>query len=197
MSAPETQAPGAARGPPVRLAACELRITEASDFSRGATLRSAAESHGVALPPPGRVLVTGAPPALCVRPGRWLLLEPPGGAAGAGPPWLDAAAAQVALVDLSSALAAFVLSGAGAPGVLSRGCRLDLDPARFAAGSAAATIVAQVSVVLAALPAGILLLTPASTARHFRDWLIGAARAFELRELAAMPVTELFGVRSL
>jgi hypothetical protein len=38
----------------------------------------------------------------------------------------------------------------------------------------------QVSVILVALPSGLLLLTPASTARHVREWLVSTAKPFVL-----------------
>jgi len=37
-----------------------------------------------------------------------------------------------------------------------------------------------VPVILVALAAGVLLLTPASTARHLREWLVATARPFGL-----------------
>ena len=56
---------------------------------------------------------------------------------------------------------------------------------------------AQVSVTLAALPAGVLLLTPASTARHFREWLTAAAAPFALAPYTEMSFPELCGDESL
>jgi sarcosine oxidase subunit gamma len=92
--------------------------------------------------------------------------------------WQTRCAGRGAAVDLSSALAAFHLAGPAAREVLARGCRLDLDREAFPSGHAAATMMAQVSTVLAALPSGLLLLTPSSTARHFRDWLASSAKPF-------------------
>jgi hypothetical protein len=40
---------------------------------------------------------------------------------------------------------------------------------------------------------GMLILTPASTARHFREWLEGAARPFGLAPGAEVSVTALSG----
>ena len=77
--------------------------------------------------------------------------------------------------------------------VLRRGCRLDLDPGVFAAGSAAATQMAQVAVTLAALPGGLLLVTPASTARHLREWLMQVGRAFGIAAVSDVTVAALSG----
>ena len=46
---------------------------------------------------------------------------------------------------------------------------------------------AQVAVTLAVLPAGVLLLTPSSTARHFQEWLAAAARSFDFTLLPGVP----------
>jgi sarcosine oxidase subunit gamma len=85
------------------------------------------------------------------------------------------------------------LAGPAVSDVLARGCRLDLHPAAFLPGSAAATSMAQVSVTLARLHAGWLLLTPSSTARHLREWLAAAARPFGLLERGNVNVAALSG----
>jgi len=77
--------------------------------------------------------------------------------------------------------------------VLARGCRLDLHDDAFASGSAASTHMAQVTVTLAALPAGWLLLTPSTTARHFREWLTVTARPFGVASRADVTVATLSG----
>jgi sarcosine oxidase gamma subunit len=77
-----------------------------------------------------------------------------------------------------------------------RGCRLDLDPDVFPAGSAAATIMAQVSVTIMALSSGVLLLTPATTARHFYEWLASAAKPFGFVAQPALSFSMLSGDRA-
>jgi sarcosine oxidase subunit gamma len=141
-----------------------------------AELRALAAGVGVPLAALGRGERAGPHLTLAVRPERWLLIGPPASLPAA--PWQARCTGLGAAVDLSSALAAFHLAGPAAREVLARGCRLDLDPAVFPAGHAAATIMTQVPTVLAALPSGMLLLTPASTARHFRDWLASSAKPF-------------------
>lgn len=140
---------------------------------RGRTeeMAALAARRGVALPAMGRVAVTGERVALCVRPQRWLLLTPaiqPGAAAA---DWRAACDGVGVAVDLSSGLVVFSLTDPSTCAAFARGCRLDLDSLAFPAGHAAATIVAQVSVILARVADGLLLLTPATTARHFREWL--------------------------
>src|SRR4029077_5615429 len=106
----------------------------------------------------------------------------------------EAACARVgAAVALSSGLAAWHLAGPRVREVLSRACRLDLDPQVFPAGSAAATLMAQVAVILAVLPSGLLLLTPATTARHLREWLASTAKPFGLVPGADVTVAAVSG----
>lgn len=164
----------------VSLAACNADVVEIAAFrDRASELESLAASHGVTLPARGEVRVVAADHvALSVRPGRWLLLSPP------APPGESARDGQRifagvgAVIDHSSGLAALYLAGQTWRELLKRGCRLDLDPRVFPAGTAAATIIAQVPATLAALPWGLLLLTPATTARHFREWLAATAAPF-------------------
>jgi sarcosine oxidase subunit gamma len=88
------------------------------------------------------------------------------------------------------------LTGPAVPEVLARGCRLDLHPAAFVPGSAAASSMAQVPVTIAALSVGWLLLTPASTARHFSEWLTATAGPFGFAPAAGVTVASLSGERT-
>jgi sarcosine oxidase subunit gamma len=149
---------------------------------RGAqgALEDLARSQGEALPGPGEAHCRAPRLSLCVRPQRWLLLQP---ADAADAPertraWQDGCRGLAAAVDVSSALSVFLLSGVPVREVLARGCRLDLHPREFRPGMAASTIMAQVPVILAALPGGMLLLSPSSTAQHLREWLEATARPF-------------------
>jgi sarcosine oxidase subunit gamma len=164
----------------VSLATCRADIVEIAAFrGRASELQSVAASHGVTLPARGEARFVAADTlALSVRPERWLLLSPaaaPGESARVGQRIF---AGVGAVIEHSSGLAAFYLAGQAWREVLKRGCRLDLDPRVFPPGAAAATIIAQVSVTLAALTRGPLLLTPATTARHFREWLTATAAPF-------------------
>ncbi len=48
---------------------------------------------------------------------------------------------------------------------------------------------AQVSVIITTMPAGFLLLTPSTTAQHFREWFAASAKLYR-------PVVSLCGIRS-
>jgi sarcosine oxidase subunit gamma len=130
---------------------------------------------------------------LAVRPDRWLLVLAPAAPGASAARWQALLGTSGAVVELSAGLATFFLAGAPAREVLRRGCRLDLDPEVFAQGSAAATHMAQVAVTLAALPGGLLLVTPASTARHLREWLMQVGRAFGIAAVSDVTVAALSG----
>ena len=135
---------------------------------------------GMELPQRGRVSRDSHQMSLSVRPDRWLLLSPPQAPGEAASRWTKRCGACAAVIDLSSALTAFELSGASRRELLARGCRLDLHPDAFPESHAAATTVAQVPVILANLGSIFLLLTPSTTARHFSEWLRATGRPFGL-----------------
>jgi len=70
---------------------------------------------------------------------------------------------------------------------------IELHPDAFTPGRVAASHMAQVPVTLAALPAGWLLLTPSTTARHFREWLASTARPFGLAARTGATVASVSG----
>jgi heterotetrameric sarcosine oxidase gamma subunit len=188
VSGPESVSAG------VRLASCPADVVEiAALHGRARELERIAGARGIDLPVLGRVAVATDQLALCVRPARWLLLAPPAHSGATATLWSAACARVGAAVDLSSGLAAWHLAGPQVREVLSRGCRLDLDPEVFPAGRAAATIMVQVSVILAVLPSSVLLLTPLSTARHLREWLASTAKPFGLVLRADVTVAALPG----
>jgi heterotetrameric sarcosine oxidase gamma subunit len=181
--------------PDLALATLPADILEIAAFAGAAPelVRRGGEA-GWALPPPGRVSAAPAALSLAVRPERWLIVLAASRAAGTSAMrWQGLLGTSGAVVELSAGLAAFFLAGAPAREVLKRGCRLDLDPEVFTEGSAAATQMAQVAVTLAALPGGLLLLTPASTARHLREWLMHAGRAFGIAAVSDVTVAALSG----
>jgi len=182
----------ASEAPGVELAACAVEIVELAAFrARASELSGISRGLGLELAAPGRVAAGSGQLSLCVQPGRWLLLLPPDSPGAQAALWQRACAGVAAVVDHSSGLVALHLAGAELREVLSRGCRLDLDPAFFPPGRAAATLMAQVAVILARLPAGIVLLTPASTARHVREWLTATGRPFGLTAGPDVTVAEL------
>ena len=181
MSAPEG----------IALASCPADIVELAPFrGRASEVARLAAERGIPLPSRGGVLARAGRAALSVRPERWLLLAPrasPGASAAA---W-QGLGGCAAVVDQSAALAAFLLAGPALGEMLARGCRLDLAPDAFPVGSAAATIMVQVPAILARLRRGMLLLTPATTARHLREWLVATSQPFGLALGADVGMSEL------
>lgn len=191
MSAAEGQA---AADLGVKVSRIEADLVELASFQeRMHVLKALAARRGLALPERGRVVTARDTLVLCVRPQRWLLLSAPAGAGVAAARWQEPCSGTAAVLDCSSALVALQVTGPSAREALVRGCRLDLDAAIFPPGAAAATIIAQVSAIIAALPSGFLLLTPATTGRHFREWLSTAAGAFGLAPSSDVNVTALSG----
>ena len=165
----------------IRLITLSADVVQIAHLRGGAReLAALAAARGWPLPGRGGVTAAARGVALGVQPGRWLLLSAPGSSTEAAGGWEAALRGCGVAVDLSSALRALYLTGPAVREVLARGCRLDLAPEVFRPGSAAATIVAQVPVILAALAAGILLLTPSTTARHFHEWLGSTASPYGL-----------------
>jgi sarcosine oxidase subunit gamma len=190
VSAPEpAQIPGAAT---LRLSDCAADVVELVALrDRAARLADIARGQGCLLPAHGRILRAAATLVVAARPERWLVLSAPAACGERAAIWQTACTGSAAVVDLSSALAALRLSGEAAAQLLARGCRLDLDRGTFPPGSAAATLIAQVSVVLVALDSGFLLLTPATTAQHLREWLLASGAPFGLQRAAGVTVAQL------
>lgn len=160
---------------------------------RNRELEGVAAARGLTLPGFSRVVSTARWLTMSVRPERWLVLQAstPGGARAAQ--WQSACTGIATVVDLSSALALLHLSGPMARELLARSCRVDLHESGLPTGRAIATIMAQTAVVIAAIPAGLLVLTPSTTARHFREWLLESARACALVPQSAGAMIEMFG----
>ena len=193
VSVPDT---GAAPGAPAGLACASLPadiIELAALRDRTHVLRALGARRGLNFPEFGRVARAREMVVLCTRPERWLVLTAPGPPGAALSLWREAGAGCAAAVDLSSAFASLYLAGPAVREVLARGCRLDLQDEAFASGSVASTHMAQVAVTLAALPAGWILLTPATTARHFREWLSAAAGPFGMASRTGVTVATLSG----
>jgi len=188
-SRPASGAPGGITCSPVAADLIEL----AARRERTQVLKALAARRGLPLPALGWIAAARTTLVLGVRPERWLLLSAPALPGVALSSWRSACAACAAAIELSSALSALHLVGPAVPDVLARACRLDLHPSAFVPGSTAATSMAQVHVVLAALPGGWLLLTPSSTARHFSEWLATTAAPFGFVSAAAVTLASLCG----
>ena len=178
----------------VRICSCAAAITEIG-AARGRTpdLVARMRERGIELPAIGRVAMGAERLLFCVRPSRWIVIVAPTGrdTGSSFVEWQQAGESLGGAVELSAAYVALLLQGSRSTDVLSRGCRLDLGSQVFPMGSAAATIIAQTRVCMAALPIGMLLLAPSSLARHFRDWLAGAAKPFGLMPQSTISMAEL------
>ena len=193
MSAPDSALPGEALAG-FSLGSLPADIIELAALrERTQVLKALAVRRGLAFPAVGWIVAARDTLLLSVRPERWLLLTAPGPPGSTLSLWRVPCSGCAAVVELSSGLSALHLAGPAVADVLARGCRLDLNPEAFVPGSAAATSMAQVSVILARLPGGWLLLTPSSTARHLRVWLATSARPFGLLERGNVKVTALSG----
>ncbi len=184
----------AGSAPGVRFGRCAADIVEVGALrGRGDAVAAIMQQQGLTPPTFGRITSVTGRLILSVRPGRWLLLTAPERAGASAAHWRAVCEDLGVAIDLSSGLSAWHLAGAAGREMLARGCRLDLDWREFPVGRAAATVIAQVSVALAALPSGLLLLTPSTTARHFHEWVTAAAQPFAPAPQADFSVGELCG----
>jgi methylglutamate dehydrogenase subunit D len=197
VSAPEA-AISAAVEPGIQLDDYRADVVEIAAFrGRARELESAAAGRGLTLPGFGRVVSTAGWLTLCVRPERWLVLQARTAAGARVALWQAACASAGAAVDLSSALTMLHLSGSRARELLGRSCRVDLHEHSLPTGRAVATVMAQAAVIIVTIPSGLLLLTPSTTARHFREWLIASAKLCGLLPQSMLGSVELFGSSGL
>ena len=168
----------------VEIAALRGRVRE---------LEGIAAARGLSLPGLGRVVATGRWLTLSVRPERWLVLQTATLAGTRAAQWQTACAGLGAVVDQSSALTVLHLAGPMARELLARSCRVDLHESSLPTGRVVATVMAQVAVIIAAIPSGMLVLTPATTTRHFREWIIASGRVCGLLPQSVRGAIEMFG----
>ena len=185
MSAPERLSPfgpgltpgrdGAAGGTPVILS--ERRVDIVQVMGTEATVRDIA---GLALPKPGRAEIAGNAMAVWIQPSSWLVIRPRGTEGSLARTLADASGGAVAVVDQSHGRAVLRLSGTDARDVLAKGCRLDLHPRAFSAGSAATTTIDHITVTIVQIDAAPTydLVLPANFAEAFLDWLRMSAAEF-------------------
>ncbi len=178
----------------ITLASCPADIVELAAFrARASDLARLAAAQDFALAAGGGTAARAGRLSLSVRPDRWLLLTTPAAPGESAALRREMCRGCGAVVDLSSALVAFLLAGTAVPEMLARACRLDLEGRAFPKGCAAATIMVQVPAILARLSAGMLLLTPATTARHLREWLVETSQPFGLALAPDATVSALCG----
>jgi len=156
-----------------------MSITEVAAFRGPETaLAEIMRAGKLEYPALGRCAIGCDALSLSVRPQRVLILSAAGEAAGGF--WRRHCGAAAAVIDLEGGLCPLMLRGAGVAELLARSCRLD-PRAYLQPGVASATLIAQVSAILVALRAGLLLLIPSTYAQHLQEWLThnGAQEAAE------------------
>lgn len=83
---------------------------------------------------------------------------------------------HVAVVDVSSGYTTVVMNGAGAAGLIARGCPFDLHTSSFPVGACAQTHIAKSAALIRPLEAGSFeVIVRRSFARYLVDWLCAAS----------------------
>lgn len=83
---------------------------------------------------------------------------------------------HVAVVDVSSGYTTLSITGAGAAGLIARGCPLDLHPKAFAVGACAQTHIAKSAALIRPLQSDAFeVVVRRSFARYLVDWLCAAS----------------------
>ena len=153
MSVSDLLAPGvhgAVGGDPVRIARlnCDVVQVMARKGRAGDVAAALVASHGLVLPGPGAAAKGGGVAAPWVQPEGWFVVAPraeEGVLAGA----LKAACGDAAsVVDQSHGRTVVRISGARAPWVLAKSCRVDLDASVFGPGRVASTQLFHLAVTL-------------------------------------------------
>ena len=165
MSAPETTASlriERSTGDVVEVSARRGRVRDVVYAGRARDLN---------LPALGSATWSEAYVAASTRPDRWWIIGPERAPAETAARIAGLLGTGAIVVNQSSGFETLDLVGAGWRERLARSCRLDLDPAVFVPGQAAATTIAQVNVILIPHPSGLLVLIPATYAQHLREWL--------------------------
>ncbi len=185
MSAPERLSPfgpeltpgrhGAAGASPVTLAERRVDIVQLMGSEA-----AVADIAGLALPKPGRAEAAGDAMAVWIQPSGWLVIRPRGDEGALARTLTDASGGAVTVVDQSHGRAVLRLSGINARDVLAKGCRIDLHPRAFSAGSAATTTIDHITVTIVQVDATPTydLVLPANFAEAFLDWLGMSAAEF-------------------
>ena len=132
---------GAAGGDPVRIAlrSCDV-VQVLARKGRAADLAAALlVSQGVVLPGPGHAAEGRGVSALWIQPDGWFVVAPRG-ADGALAGAIKAACGDAgSVIDQSHGRSVVSISGARAPWVLAKSCRVDLHPSVFGPGRVAST----------------------------------------------------------
>ncbi|TAJ34552.1 sarcosine oxidase subunit gamma family protein, partial [Bosea sp. (in: a-proteobacteria)] len=156
--------------------------------SRGgdALARRVEQSLGLALPTAPRIVSSAGHDVIWSGPDQWLLRAR---SRGEMPSLIAELARYAAVSDQSDARAALRLSGPHLRDALAKGAMIDLHPAAFAVGDAAATSVAHLGVQLWRLPdaaegSAFEIMVARSLAGSFWSWFAASAAEFGCRVVA-------------
>jgi len=128
---------------------------------------------------PNTVTVTGSVSMLWLAPNEWLLVTRPDVQAELQTAlWHAFGNLFAAVTDTSSGYTTIEMTGHEAPGLLARGCLLDLHPRVFAPGHCARTLLAKADVTIAKIDASPVfhVIVRRSLASYLWCWLDDAAR---------------------
>ncbi|MFC4314227.1 sarcosine oxidase subunit gamma [Steroidobacter flavus] len=138
--------------------------------------------NGCELPSEVGATLPGSVRALCLAPGRWLLVSEEQSPANIAERFAAEVTAQGAvLIDTTDGIGVLNVRGAQARDVLSKGCGLDFHPTAFAAGHCARTRFAQMAVIVEHIDdaTGFRLYVARSYLRFLTDWIADAAVEFQ------------------
>lgn len=151
-----------------------------------ALARRVEQSLGLALPTAPRIVSSAGHDVIWSGPDQWLLRAR---SRGEMPSLIAELARYAAVSDQSDARAALRLSGPHLRDALAKGAMIDLHPAAFAVGDAAATSVAHLGVQLWRLPdaaegSAFEIMVARSLAGSFWSWFAASAAEFGCRVVA-------------
>jgi sarcosine oxidase, subunit gamma len=117
---------------------------------------------------------------LTVAPGEWLLISDTLSALTLSEYGRELHQKGIAAADLSPGLAAIQIEGSAVPGVLTKGCGLDLHPAIFPVGTCTRTRLAQLPVIVEYIDSKprFELYVGCSYRSYLASWLNDAATGF-------------------
>ncbi|UGS37051.1 sarcosine oxidase subunit gamma [Capillimicrobium parvum] len=171
------EAPGAIRLAEVPwLTQLTLRLAPGGDAAS-----AAAAVLGTRLPAPGAAHSSAEIDVLWLGPDEWLVVAGDGEGDRVAQRLAAAVAdAHASIVDLSAQRTVIELAGAAARDVLAKGCRLDLHPRAFAAGSCASTELARAGVILHQRSDEPLyrVFVRATFAEYLAEWLLDASAEY-------------------
>lgn len=166
---------GATDGEPVRLAVRDADIVQLlARKDQGATVIAAIKaSLGIDLPDSQHAVTLGSTSAIWLQPEGWFLIAPRGEEGALARRVKDAVGPAGSVIDQTHGRTILTLSGARAPWVLAKHCRI--DPRDLAPGRSASSIVAHAACTIHAHDGGFDLIVFTTFARDFIDMMAHAA----------------------